>query len=105
MAQAWNNLGAALELNNHFDEAEPALQNAVRLAPDYALAWENLGDVHLRLAERAWARVSRSSAPIGGLLMDQAVFAGVGNIYRAEALFRHRISPFYPLKPERAHQF
>ncbi len=46
--------------------------------------------------EDAWARVSRSSAPIGGLLMDQRTFAGVGNIYRAEVLFRHGISPYRP---------
>ncbi|MCX6433227.1 MAG: Fpg/Nei family DNA glycosylase, partial [Actinobacteria bacterium] len=44
----------------------------------------------------AWERVHRSSAPIAGLLMDQRVFAGVGNIYRAEVLFRHRITPFRP---------
>ncbi len=46
--------------------------------------------------ERAWARVMRSSAPVGALLMDQAVFAGVGNIYRAEVLFRHGIDPYRP---------
>ncbi len=44
----------------------------------------------------AWNRVERSNAPIGALLMDQRVFAGVGNIYRAEVLFRHNISPFRP---------
>ena len=44
----------------------------------------------------AWQRVSRSAAPLGSLLMDQRVFAGVGNIYRAEVLFRHGISPFRP---------
>lgn len=43
---------------------------------------------------RAWARVERGRGPIGAMLMDQAVFAGVGNIYRAELLFRHGISPF-----------
>ena len=43
---------------------------------------------------RAWDRVHRSAAPIGALLMDQKIFAGVGNIYRAEVLFRHHISPF-----------
>ena len=43
---------------------------------------------------RAWARISRSSRSIASLLMDQAVTAGVGNIYRAEVLFRHRINPF-----------
>jgi endonuclease VIII len=46
--------------------------------------------------ERAWARIQRSSQPIGALLMDQRIFAGVGNIYRAEVLFRHGISPFRP---------
>ena len=41
-------------------------------------------------------RVRRSSAPIGGLLMDQRVLSGVGNIYRAEVLFRHGINPYRP---------
>ena len=44
----------------------------------------------------AWERIRRSKAPIGGLLMDQTVVAGVGNVYRAELLFRHRIDPFRP---------
>lgn len=45
---------------------------------------------------RAWARISRSRSPIGGLLMNQEVLAGVGNVYRAELLFRHRIDPMRP---------
>lgn len=46
--------------------------------------------------ERAWARISRSRAPIAGLLMDQTVLAGVGNVYRAELLYRHRLDPMRP---------
>ncbi|KQQ43227.1 Fpg/Nei family DNA glycosylase [Nocardioides sp. Leaf307] len=46
--------------------------------------------------DRAWQRIRRSRAPIGGLLMDQTVLAGVGNVYRAEILFRHRIDPLRP---------
>lgn len=46
--------------------------------------------------ERAWARIRRSSRPIGALLMDQKVLAGVGNVYRAEVLFRAGIDPFRP---------
>ena len=42
----------------------------------------------------AWARISKSRRAIGALLMDQAVLAGVGNIYRAELLFRHGIDPY-----------
>lgn len=41
-------------------------------------------------------RVGRSRAPIGRMLMDQAVIAGVGNVYRAEVLFRQRLDPFLP---------
>ncbi len=41
-------------------------------------------------------RVGRSRAPIGTLLMDQSVIAGVGNIYRAEVLLRQATSPFTP---------
>ncbi|MFY9331413.1 MAG: DNA-formamidopyrimidine glycosylase family protein [Candidatus Nanopelagicales bacterium] len=44
--------------------------------------------------QRAWQRLQRSRAPIGALLMNQEVFAGVGNIYRAEALFRAGIDPY-----------
>src|SRR5690606_15685934 len=42
---------------------------------------------------RAWEKVRRSNRAIGDLLMDQTVIAGVGNVYRAEVLFRHRIHP------------
>jgi endonuclease VIII len=42
----------------------------------------------------AWKRITKSQRPIGALLMDQAVIAGVGNVYRNELLFRHGIDPF-----------
>ncbi|MFJ9814693.1 Fpg/Nei family DNA glycosylase [Streptomyces sp. NPDC101151] len=44
----------------------------------------------------AHARVRRSRTTIAALLMDQKVIAGVGNVYRAEVLFRHRIDPYRP---------
>ena len=43
---------------------------------------------------RVRRRITSSRAPVAGLLMDQSVLAGVGNIYRAELLFRHEVSPF-----------
>ncbi|EXG80346.1 Fpg/Nei family DNA glycosylase [Cryptosporangium arvum] len=42
----------------------------------------------------AWRRVSRSRTSIGALLMRQDVLSGVGNVYRAEALFRGGIDPY-----------
>ena len=40
--------------------------------------------------------VRRSRTTIGALLMNQKVVAGIGNIYRAELLFRARLDPFVP---------
>jgi endonuclease VIII len=45
---------------------------------------------------RAGRRIAASRTAVGALLMDQSVLAGVGNVYRAELLFRHRVSPFRP---------
>jgi endonuclease VIII len=44
--------------------------------------------------ERMISKVAKSRKPIGELLMDQTVAAGVGNIFRAELLYRARLSPF-----------
>ncbi|MFZ2510890.1 MAG: Fpg/Nei family DNA glycosylase [Gordonia sp. (in: high G+C Gram-positive bacteria)] len=46
--------------------------------------------------EIAWDRIHRSRRAIGSLLMDQQVIAGIGNIYRAEVLFRAGIDPLRP---------
>lgn len=51
-----NNLAALLVRENRLDEALPALQAAIRARPDYALALENLGDLHLAMAAQAYAR-------------------------------------------------
>lgn len=57
-----------------------------RLGPD---PLREDADPHL-----AYRRISRSRTTIAALLMDQKVIAGVGNVYRAEVLFRHRIDPY-----------
>ena len=44
-------------------------------------------------AERVFARINKSTAPVGGLLMNQEVVSGLGNIYRAEILFRQQVHP------------
>ena len=58
---------------------------------------------HGKTAEQRFVDAVRSkSTPIGLLLMDQSVVSGIGNVYRAEMLFRARQSPFTPgrLVPE-----
>ena len=41
-------------------------------------------------------RVITRKSPVATLLMDQKVIAGVGNVYRAEVLFRQQIDPLLP---------
>jgi endonuclease-8 len=69
-----------------------AAQAAVgRLGPDPAGEpdLDAAGDVVVR-------RLTTRATAVGRLLMDQSVVAGIGNIYRAELLFRARLDPWTP---------
>ncbi len=70
----------------------PAEVQAVvdRLGPDPLVDDPTEGE------ERFTAVVLRKPTPIGLLLMDQSVVGGIGNVFRAELLFRARQSPFTP---------
>jgi len=61
-----------------------------RLGPDPA------NDNGPAAAARFVERAHRKRTPIGLVLMDQSVIAGVGNVYRAELLFRAGIDPHTP---------
>ena len=66
---------------------------------DWAALLARLGPDPLRgdaNADAAWAALQRRRSPIGQALLDQAVIAGVGNVYRAEVLFRAGIAPSRP---------
>ncbi|MEM9353394.1 MAG: DNA-formamidopyrimidine glycosylase family protein [Planctomycetota bacterium] len=65
----------------------------------WAAVRERLGEDPLRKdsdPEKAWARIGKSRAAIGSLLLNQSVIAGVGNIYRSEVLFLLGIHPETP---------
>lgn len=64
-----------------------------RLGPDPLRVGAAGGDAS-EDGEAAWRRISRSRTTVAALLMDQKVIAGVGNVYRAEVLFRHGIDPY-----------
>ncbi|WP_315108028.1 DNA-formamidopyrimidine glycosylase family protein [uncultured Microbacterium sp.] len=46
--------------------------------------------------ERFVRAVRKKPTPIALLLMDQAVVSGIGNVYRAEMLYRQRLNPHTP---------
>ncbi|WP_432244687.1 Fpg/Nei family DNA glycosylase [Arthrobacter sp. G.S.26] len=47
-------------------------------------------------AGRFAANLAGRKPAIATLLMDQKIIAGVGNVYRAEVLFRQRLDPYLP---------
>lgn len=47
-------------------------------------------------ADRAWAKLHASTKPVGLLMMDQAVIAGIGNVYRSEILNIVGVDPRRP---------
>ena len=48
--------------------------------------------------EAGWRALQRRSVGVGRALMDQAVVAGVGTVYRAEVLFVHGLHPEVPAR-------
>ncbi|NKB41323.1 MAG: Fpg/Nei family DNA glycosylase [Ilumatobacter sp.] len=71
---------------------DPSVRKRIlaRLGPDPIKPRQN--------PQRMYDKIAKSSRSIGDLLMDQSVVAGVGNVYRAEALFVCEIHPLRPGK-------
>ena len=72
------------------DTPEKAQAQIAKLGPD-----PMVGDA-AENEERFVATVRKKNVAIALLLMDQAVVSGIGNVYRAELLFRARQDPFTP---------
>jgi endonuclease-8 len=69
---------------------DPSVRKEIlgRLGPDPIKPRQN--------AQKMFDKITKSKRGIGDLLMDQSVVAGVGNVYRAEALF---VCGLHPLRP------
>ena len=92
-------LRVRLESNGWYADLRGPTACEVWTPADRAQLMARLGPDPLRRrpdGDRAWEVLSRRRAPIAALLMDQAVLAGVGNVYRAEVLFRARLAPHRP---------
>ncbi len=54
LPEPFNNLAVLYAAQGQYDKARSALDKAIRTNPSYATAYENLGDVHARLASIAY---------------------------------------------------
>lgn len=73
-------------------EPEQVAAVIARLGPDPLVDDSKVAE------ERFTEVIRRKPTPIGLLLMDQSVVAGIGNVYRAEVLYRARLNPHTPGK-------
>lgn len=71
-------------------EADEVQAVIAKLGPD------PLVDRGRKAEDRFTEVVRRKPTPIALLLMDQSVVSGIGNVYRAEMLFRARLNPHTP---------
>ena len=58
LPEPWNNLAAIYASRDDLDQARRALETAIMIYPDYAIAHANLGDIQLKLALRAYQRAA-----------------------------------------------
>ncbi|KQP47522.1 tetratricopeptide repeat protein [Pseudorhodoferax sp. Leaf274] len=56
LPEPYNNLAVLYAGQNQYDKARAALEMAIRLNPNYATAYENLGDVYAKLASQSYGR-------------------------------------------------
>lgn len=85
--------------DTHFAQLRGATVSEVLTAESVKTLKARLGEDPLKSRDAgstSFPKITRSAKPIGLLLMDQAVMAGVGNVYRAEILFLHKINPHRP---------
>ncbi|RBJ75908.1 hypothetical protein C3L29_032405, partial [Pseudomonas sp. MWU12-2534b] len=73
LPEPYNNLAALYAKHGRYDEARTALVTATQSNPSYSLAYENLGDLYLRLAAESYKRaqsLGRTSGATAQRLAD-----------------------------------
>lgn len=63
LPEPYNNLAVLRAAAGQLDSARQLLEAALRLDPNYRAAQENLGDLHLRLALRAYTAAAQPASP------------------------------------------
>jgi tetratricopeptide (TPR) repeat protein len=59
LPEPYNNLAVLHAQKGEYESARLALETAVRTAPDWAVAHENLGDIYARLAAAEYERAAK----------------------------------------------
>jgi tetratricopeptide (TPR) repeat protein len=92
LPEPYNNLAVLYAAAGQYDKARTALDAAIRTNPTYATAYENLGDVHAKLASQAYDKAlqldSGNSTAKSKLTLVRTLVGngtGTGNVATAKA--------------------
>ena len=78
LPEPYNNLAVVYAELNRFDKAQAMLERAIRTHPSYAMAHENLGDLHARMADQAYRAALQLDGASAGIRPKLAL---VGEIF------------------------
>ena len=59
LPESYNNLAVVRAAQGNLEGARDALEAAIRSVPDYAVAYQNLGDLYLQLAAQRWRHAQK----------------------------------------------
>ena len=59
LPEPYNNLAVVRAAQGNLEGARDALEAAIRSVPDYAVAYQNLGDLYLQLAAQRWRHAQK----------------------------------------------
>lgn len=97
LPEPYNNLAVLYAAAGQYDKARNALDAAIRTNPSYATAYENLGDVHAKLASQAYDKAlqldSGNSAAKSKLTLVRSL---VGNVNGAKVAAAPAPAPVAP---------
>ncbi len=98
LPEPYNNLAVLYAADGQFEKARAALDKAIRTNPSYATAYENLGDVHAKLASQAYDKAlqldsKNSEAKSKLTLVRSLVDVGDNDIQVAAAVPTGKTSP------------
>jgi Flp pilus assembly protein TadD len=62
LPEPYNNLAVLYAARGEYERARANLEMAIRAKPDYATAYENLGDVYARLSSQAYGKAAQLDA-------------------------------------------
>ena len=104
LPEPYNNLAVLAAASGDLEMARTWLERAVRALPNYALAQENLGDVYVRLAVRAYERAAKIDPRGDGarkLSFANALQTRIGELAAAPSRSAPRPAATRPVDPSR----